>query len=148
MRARGGLLIAIAGTAVTASAAVAVTVPAKDPSPSIVTAPTLVSRGDIVRISERSGYPNTPVRFKFYPDTYGQRATNASCQGGIHYTRRARTDSRGRVVIRLRPRKPFCRGVLYQAQALIGTGDVPDKFAHFCVRGRTSPTGTACSDNL
>jgi len=27
-------------------------------------------------------------------------------------------------------------------------GDVPDKFAHICVRGRTSPTGTACSDNL
>jgi len=142
------LPLAVIGlVAAEAALALTVTVPAKDPSPTVITRPTLVSRSDTVQISERAPYPNTPVRFKVYPETYGYRPTNSACQGRF-FTARRRTNSNGRVVIRLHPNKPLCRGVLYQAEALIGTGDVPDKFAHFCVRGRTSPTGTACKDSL
>ena len=124
-----------------------VTVPAKDPSQSVITRPTLVSRGQTIRVKEASQAPVTPVRFKVYPDTYGYRPTNSSCQGKF-FTAYKRTSDSGRVVITLLPHKPLCKGVLYQAEALIGHGDVPDKFAHFCVRGRTSATGTACADNL
>ena len=138
-------LLALAAAAIPAYATV--TAPAKDPSPTVVTRPTLVTRTGVVQVSERAPYPNTLVRFKVYPQTYGYRPTSSACQGTFHTSRR-RTDSRGSVVIRLRPRKPLCAGVLYQAEALIGSGDVPDKFAHLCVRGRTSDTGTACSDSL
>jgi len=124
-----------------------ITVTAKDPSPTVITRPSLVTRGQTVRVKEHAPYPNTPVRFKLYPETYGYRPTSSSCQGKF-FTARRRTGSGGTVVITLHPRKPLCRGVLYQAEALIGTGDVPDKFAHFCVRGRTSATGTACADSL
>jgi hypothetical protein len=133
-----------------ASSAVAlapVTVPAKDPSQSVITRPTLVSRGQTVRVREASQAPVTPVRFKVYPDTYGYRPTNSSCQSKF-FTAYKRTSDSGKVVVTLHPHKPLCKGVLYHAEALIGHGDVPDKFAHFCVRGRTSATGTACSDNL
>lgn len=124
-----------------------VTVAAKDPSPTVITRPTLVTRGQTVRVKEHAPYPNTPVRFKVYPEAPGFRATNSSCQGQF-FTARRRTGSGGTVIITLHPHKPLCRGVLYHAEALIGTGDVPDKFAHMCVRGRTSATGSACSDSL
>jgi hypothetical protein len=130
-----------------ATALAPITVPAKDPSPSVITRPTLVSRGQTVRVKEDAHVPITPVRFKVYPETYGFRPTSSACQGKF-FTAYRRTGDNGKVVITLHPRKPLCRGVLYQAEALIGHGDVPDKFAHICVRGRTSPTGTACSDNL
>jgi hypothetical protein len=134
--------------ALLAAAALApVTVTAKDPSPSIVTRPTLVTRGQTVRVRENARAPLTPVRFKVYPETYGFRPTTSACQGKF-FTAYTKTGSSGRVVITLHPRKPLCKGVLYQAEALIGHGDVPDKFAHICVRGRTSPTGTACSDTV
>ena len=124
-----------------------ITVTAKDPSPSVVTRPTLVTRGQTIRVRENARTPITPVRFKVYPETYGFRPTTPACQGKF-FTAYRKTGDNGRVVVTLHPSKPLCKGVLYQAQALIGHGDVPDKFAHICVRGRTSPTGTACSDNL
>lgn len=133
---------------VTSAAALSpVTVTAKDPSPSVVTRPTLVTRGQTVRVKENAHTPITPVRFKVYPETYGFRPTTSACQGKF-FTAYRKTGSGGTVVITLHPNKPLCKGVLYQAEALIGHGDVPDKFAHICVRGRTSATGTACSDNL
>jgi hypothetical protein len=124
-----------------------VTVTAKDPSQSVITRPTLVTRGQTVRVKENAHVPITPVRFKVYPDTYGYRPTTSACQGRF-MTAYRRTGDGGTVVITLHPHKPLCKGVLYHAEALIGHGDVPDKFAHFCVRGRTSATGTACADNL
>jgi hypothetical protein len=83
-----------------ASSAVAlapVTVPAKDPSQSVITRPTLVSRGQTVRVKEASQAPITPVRFKVYPDTYGYRPTNSSCQGRF-FTAYKRTSDSGKVV--------------------------------------------------
>ena len=145
--------IAVVAVAVATLAAVdafanTVVVPARDASPTVVTRPTLVSRTDIVKVRETSDYPDTKVRFKLYPETYGFRATNSSCQGRpFYFTPRRRTNSAGTVVIRLHPPKPLCRGVLYQAEALIGTGDVPDKFAHICVRGRPSDSSAACMDS-
>src|SRR5690349_18982853 len=108
--------------ATTATALAPVTVPAKDPSQSVVTRPTLVARGQTVRVSENARAPITPVRFKVYPDTYGYRPTNSACQGRF-LTAYRRTGDNGRVVITLHPRKPLCRGVLYHAEALIGHGD-------------------------
>ena len=67
-----------------ASSAVAlapVTVPAKDPSQSVITRPALVSRGQTVRVKENARTPFTPVRFKVYPETYGYRPTTSACQG-------------------------------------------------------------------
>ena len=133
--------------ATTAVALSPVTVTAKDPDPSGTTRPVLVTRGQTVRVKENAHTPFTPVRFKVYPETYGFRPTTSACQGKF-FTAYRKTGSGGTVVITLHPHKPLCKGVLYQAQALIGHGDVPDKFAHICVRGRTSPTGTACADNL
>jgi hypothetical protein len=133
--------------AASATALSPITVTAKDPDPSGTTRPALVTRGQTVRVKENAHVPATPVRFKVYPETYGFRPTSSACQGRF-FTAYRKTGSGGTVVIMLQPRKPLCRGVLYQAQALIGHGDVPDKFAHICVRGRTSATGTACSDNL
>jgi hypothetical protein len=130
-----------------AAALTPITITAKDPSPTVITRPSLVSRTQTVRVREHAPYPNTPVRFKVYPETYGYRPTSSACQGKF-FTVRRRTGSGGTVVITLQPHKRLCKGVLYQAEALIGTGDVPDKFAHICVRGRTSATGTACSDSV
>ena len=127
-----------------ATALAPITVPAKDPSPSIVTRPSLVSRGQIVRVRENARAPITPVRFKVYPETYGFRPTTSACQGKF-FTAYKRTGDDGKVTITLHPSKPLCRGVLYQAQALIGRGDVPDKFAHICVRGRPADGSAACT---
>ena len=85
-----------------------ITVPAKDPSPTVITRPSLVTRGQTVRLKEHAPYPNTPVRFKLYPETYGYRPTSTSCQGKFFTTRR-RTGSGGTVIITLHPRKPLCR---------------------------------------
>jgi hypothetical protein len=147
LAAAGAAAVTVLGAASAAVALSPITVTAKDPSPSVITPPTLVTRGQTVRVSENARAPITPVRFKVYPETYGFRPTTSACQGKF-FTAYKKTGDSGRVVITLRPRKPLCKGVLYQAEALIGHGDVPDKFAHICVRGRTSPTGTACADNL
>lgn len=130
--------------ALPATAATPITVRALDPSPTVVTRPTFVNRTSIVRVSEKAPSPHTPLRFKVYPETYGYRPTSSSCQGTFR-TPKQRTDGNGRVTIRLDNAKPWCKGVLYQAQALIGSG-VADKFAHFCVRG-TDPAIAACQDS-
>src|SRR5689334_13049499 len=111
-------LFATAGVA----EALAVIVPAKDPSPAVITRPTLVHRDDIIKIREKAdGYPDTKVRFKVYPETYGYRATSPGCQGRpFYFTPYRRTNVNGVVVIRLNPPKPWCRGVMYQAEALLG----------------------------
>ena len=140
-------LAVCAFVAVEAAAIPPITAIAKDPSPTVITHPTLVSRGQIIRVSETSKYPNTPVRLKVYPETYGFAPTNAGCAGQF-FTPYVQSNGSGRVVITLHPPKPLCPGVLYQAEALISTGNVPDRFAHLCVRGRTSVGGSACSDNL
>jgi len=119
-------------------------VPAKDPSPTTYTRATLVSRTDIVKVRVKVPYPNTKVRFKVYPETYRYAPTSSSCAGMFH-TARHLTNDNGVVVIRLNPTKPLCAGVLYQAETLIGTGDVPDKFAHICVRARGSDDQSFCS---
>lgn len=123
-----------------------VTVTAKDPSPTVITRPTVIGPNQIPRLRENARTPNTVVRFKVYPETYGYRATSSACQGTFH-TRWIKTGSTGKVTIPMRHAKPLCRGVLYQAQAKIGEGEVPDKFAHLCVRGRT-PDGVSCQDSL
>jgi hypothetical protein len=139
--------LALAILAVAPAEALApVTVTTKDPSPSVVTRPTLVSPRQVIKLRENARTPFTPVRFKVYPETYGYRPTSSACQAQFRTPYR-KTGSNGRVVITLGQRKPLCAGVLYQAQALIGKGDVPDKFAHLCVRGRT-PDSTACQDSL
>ena len=141
------MLATLALAAADAGAVAPVTVPATDPSPTVSTRPTLVSVGQVVRISVNSPSPITPLRFKVYPDSYGFQPTNSACQGQF-YTPYVRTSRTGRVVITLTHPKPLCRGLIYQAEALIGTGDVPDKFAHLCVRGRSTPTSQGCADSL
>ena len=142
-----GLALAAAVCAAPAFARTVV-VTTKDPSPSVVTRPALVNARDVIKIREDAMTPFTKVRFKVYPDTTGFRPTNSRCQGQF-FTAARKTGSNNKVVITLAPRKPLCKGVLYQAEALIGGAgnDVPDKFAHLCVRGRPSPTSTGCQDN-
>jgi hypothetical protein len=130
-----------------ATALVPVTVTAKDPSPTIITRPALIGRTQVVRLREDAHTPNTVVRFKVYPETYGYRATSRACQGTFH-TRWVKTASNGKVTITMRHPKPLCAGVLYQAQAKIGEGEVPDKFAHLCVRGVPSDETAPCRDSL
>ena len=123
--------------------------PPRTPARPSITRPTLVSRGQTVRVKENARTRRSrPCASRSIPTPTGYRPTNSACQGKFFTAYKRTTDSGGTVVITLHPHKPLCKGVLYQAEALIGHGDVPDKFAHFCVRGRTSPTGTACSDNL
>ena len=130
---------------VPAAALAPITVNTKDASPSVVTRPALVSPTQVIRVRENAQTPSTPVRLKVYPDTSGFRPTNSRCAGQFH-TPYKKTASNGKVVITLGQPKKLCAGVLYQAEALIGHGDVPDKFAHLCVRGRI-PGGTGCQDN-
>jgi hypothetical protein len=129
-----------------ASALAPITVNTKDPSPSVVTRPALVSPTQVIRLRENALVSNTPVRFKVYPDTSGFRATNGACAGKF-FTAYRKTGSNHRVLITLNQPKKLCRGVLYQAEALIGKGDVPDKFAHLCVRGKVSLYQTGCETN-
>ena len=142
-------LVAVAAVAAFAAvdiaSAITVVVPAKDPSPTVITRPTMVSQTDIVKVRVKVPYPNTLVRFKVYPETYGYHATSPSCTAQFHTMPRRKTNSAGIVTIRLNPPKPLCKGVLYQAETLIGTGDVPDKFAHICVRGRPADGSAACT---
>jgi hypothetical protein len=144
--------LAVGGLALAPAAALAppITVTTKDPSPTVVTRPALVRPNQIIRLREDAHVSNTPVRFKVYPDTSEFKPTNSACAG--KFTTAARkTASNHKVVITLNQPKPLCKGVLYQAQALIGTGKVPDKFAHLCVRGKPSlPPGqyqTGCESN-
>ena len=123
-----------------------ITVNTKDPSPTVVTRPALVSPNQVIKIRENAQTPFTPVRLKVYPDTSGFRPTNSTCAGQFP-TAYKKTGSNGKVVIRLNQPKKLCPGILYQAEALIGHGDVPDKFAHLCVRGRPSVGATGCQDN-
>ena len=143
------ITLAIIGTlaAAPAEALAPVTVTTKDPSPTIITRPTLIGRTQVVRLRENARTPNTVVRFKVYPETYGYRATSSACQGTFH-TRWVKTGSTGKVTITMNHPKPLCAGVLYQAQAKIGEGEVPDKFAHLCVRGTPSDGTAACRDSL
>src|SRR4051812_237811 len=143
--------VVVAGVAAVACAAPAValapiTVNTKDASPSVVTRPALVSPTQVINVRENAQTPSTPVRLKVYPDTSGFRPTNSRCAGQFR-TAYKKTGSNGKVVIRLNQPKKLCAGILYQAEALIGHGDVPDKFAHLCVRGRPSATSTGCQDN-
>jgi hypothetical protein len=147
LRTAAATMAAFGALAVAPALALApVTVTAKDPSPSMVTRPTLIGRTQVVKLRENAQTPNTVVRFKVYPETYGYRATSSACQGTFH-THWVKTASNGKVTIRMNHPKPLCAGVLYQAQARIGEGEVPDKFAHLCVRGRT-PDATSCQDSL
>ena len=146
---KGGAAVAIAAAICAAPAfARSITVNTKDASPSVVTRPALVSRTDVVFVRENAMTPFTKVRLKVYPDTTGFRPTSSSCQGQF-FTAAKKTASNGKVTIKLVHPKRLCKGVLYQAEALIGGAgsDVPDKFAHICVRGRPSPTSTGCEDN-
>ena len=145
---RTATLLAFGLLAAAPAAALApVTVTTKDPSPTVITRPTLIGRTQVVYLRENARTPNTVVRFKVYPETYGFRPTSSACQGTFH-TRWVKTASNGRVTIRMRHPKPLCTGVLYQAQAKIGEGEVPDKFAHLCVRGVPSDGTAACRDSL
>jgi hypothetical protein len=147
LRATAAAALALGGLAAAPAVARApITVTTKDPSPTVVTRPALVSPRQVVRIREDAMTPSTPVRLKVYPDTYAFRPTNSRCQGQF-FTRYVKTRSNHKVTITLAPRKPLCAGVLYQAEALIGKGDVPDKFAHLCVRGKVSPYQTGCESN-
>lgn len=128
-----------------AVAAAPVTVPAKDATQRGLTLPTLTSPSQRVRVTENARYPNTPVRFKVLPDLPGGYTPPSSCIGHPFTTAAHKTGSNGRVAIVLNPTRRFCAAIHYDAEALIGSGKVPDKWAHFCVRGRTSG-GYACSD--
>ena len=148
---RSGASIAIAALmlAVPAVAGPPVTVPAKDATQRGTTLPTLISSPQRVRVTENARTPNTPVRFKVMPVLPGGYTPPSSCLGHAYTTAPHRTGSNGKVAIILNPSKHFCKAIHYDAEALIGTGKVPDKWAHFCVRGRTTDPmayGYACSD--
>jgi hypothetical protein len=137
--------VALLTLAIPAVASSPVTVPAKDATQRGLTPPTLISTPQRVRVTENAQYPNTPVRFKVLPVLPGGYTPPASCLGHPFTTAARRTGSNGRVAIVLNPTRRFCASIHYDAEALIGSGRVPDKWAHFCVRGRTSQ-GYACSD--
>src|SRR4051794_7711363 len=146
---RRGVAVAVIAVAFAATPAIAlapVVTNTKDASPSVVTRPALASPRQVVKVRENAMTPSTPVRLKVYPDTSGFQPTSSHCQGK-YMTPYRKTGSNGKVVIALNPRKPLCAGILYQAEALIGHGDVADKFAHICVRGRPSAGSTGCQDN-
>lgn len=140
------VVVAVVVGATPAQALAPVTISTHDTAPFGTTRPTLVGATQVVRLHESARVPRTPVRFKVYPDTYGYRAVNGSCQGKF-FTPYVKTTSTGGVTITLDPARRLCRGVVYQAEALIGHGDVPDKWAHMCVRGRETPTAAACQDS-
>lgn len=148
LRGTAATALTLGGLALTPAAALAppIVVPTKDPSPAVVTLPRLINSTQIVKIREDALVANTPVRIKVYPDNSGYRPTNSSCQGSFTTPAR-KTGSNHKVVIRLNNSKKWCKGLLYQAQALIGTGKVPDKFAHLCVRGDVQPAFPGCQDN-
>ena len=123
-----------------------IVVPTKDPSPAVVTTPRLINPTQIVKIREDALVSNTPVRIKVYPDNTGYRPTNGSCQGSFTTPAR-KTGSNHKVVIQLNNSKKWCKGLLYQAQALIGSKRVPDKFAHLCVRGDVQVGFPGCQSN-
>ena len=141
--------IAALTLAIPAVAISPVTVPAKDATQRGSTLPTLIRSSDRVRVTENARVPNTPVRFKVLPVLPGGYTPPASCLRNQFTTAAHRTGSNGKVAIVLNPTKRFCKAIHYDAEALIGTGKVPDKWAHFCVRGRTTDPmayGYACSD--
>lgn len=142
--------IAALTLAIPAVAGPPVTVPAKDATQSGLTPPTLVNPPQRVRVTENAQVPNTPVRFKVLPELPGGYMPPASCLRHPFTTAARRTGSNGKVAIILNPTKRFCAAIHYDAEALIGSGKVADKWAHFCVRGRTTDPmayGYACSDS-
>ena len=112
----------------------------------MVTRPALVRATQVVQIRDNALVANTPVRIKVWPDTSGYRPTNGSCQRQFT-TPPKKTGPNHKVVIKLNNSKRWCKGLLYQAQALIGSGKVPDKFAHLCVRGDVQPEFPGCENN-
>ena len=146
----GGCVAGVAAVVVGATPALAlapvVVVNTHDPDPGGPTRPTLVSSLQTIKVHTRTKYPHTLVRFRVYPETNGATLPS-TCQRVQFRTSRHRTNSTGSVTITLAPPKRLCRGLIYQAGTLIGTGDVPDKWAHMCVRGRVSQYAYACESS-
>lgn len=145
----GGCAAGIAAVVMGATPALAlapITVNTHDPDPGGPTRPTLVGSTQIIRVHTKTQYPRTLVRFRVYPETNGATLPS-TCQRAQFRTIRKRTTSTGSVTITLDPPRRLCRGLIYQVGTLIGTGDVPDKWAHMCVRGRLTPTAYSCQDS-
>src|SRR4051794_15997020 len=141
--------IAALALAIPAIAGPPVTVPAKDATQRGLTLPTLVNPSQRVRVTDNPRVPNTPVRFKVLPVLPGGYTPPASCLGRPFTTAAHKTGSNGRVAIVLNPTRHWCAAIHYDAQALIGSGKVPDNWAHFCIRGKTTDPmayGYACSN--
>ena len=135
--------------AIPAIARAPITVPAKDATQRGSTLPILIDTPDRVRVTENARVRNTPVRFKVLPVLPGGYTRPPSCLRQPFTTAAHKTASNGKVGIILNPTKRFCKAIHYDAEALIGSGKVPNKWAHFCVRGKTTDPlayGYACSN--